>query len=127
MPDRLNKILLVEDDALTGQMLAEVLTRFGYLVKQVGNGQDALSCYDPQTVDLVLTDLFMPVMDGMELIAALQRRDPAVRIIAMSGGGQLLPTNVLPLAERLGAVKTLTKPFELEELRQAVAECLDIG
>lgn len=96
-------------------------------MKQVGNGQDALSCYDPQTVDLVLTDLFMPVMDGMELIAALQRRDPAVRIIAMSGGGQLLPTNVLPLAERLGAVKTLTKPFELEELRQAVAECLDIG
>lgn len=127
MPDRLNNILLVEDDVLTGQMLAEVLTRFGYLVKQVSNGQDALNCYDPQTVDLVLTDLFMPVMDGMELIAALQRRDPAVRIIAMSGGGKLPPTNVLPLAERLGAVKTLTKPFELEELRKAVAECLDIG
>lgn len=106
-------------------MLAEVLTRFGYAVELVGNGQEALQRYDSQPVDLVVTDLFMPVMDGMQLIIALQRRDPSVRIIAMSGGGQGLPVSCLPVAEKLGAVKTLPKPFFLEELRQAVVECLD--
>lgn len=125
MPDRVKRILLVEDDAPSGDMLGEVLTRFGYAVERAGNGTEALQRYDSQTVDLVLTDLFMPVMDGMELIAALQRRDPAVRIIAMSGGGSGKLGAVLPVAERLGAVKTLAKPFELEELRRAVAECLD--
>jgi CheY-like chemotaxis protein len=125
MTTRPKKILLVEDDLLSGEMLAEVLGRFGYVVERVGNGLDALRCYDPQTVDLVLTDLFMPEMDGLELIAALQRRDPGVRIIAMSGGPQLRPGAILPMAERLGAVKTLAKPIELAELRRAVVECLE--
>lgn len=127
MAARPNKILLVEDDAPMGDMLAEVLTRFGYVVERASDGVEAIRCYDPKTVDLVITDLFMPVMDGMELITALQRRDPAVRIIAMSGGGSGKVGAVLPMAEQLGAVKTLTKPFQLEELRRAVAECLDAG
>lgn len=118
-------ILLAEDDASFAEMLGKALTVFGYHVVHACDGQAALRLYDPQTVQLVLTDLIMPDMDGMELIVKLQQLDPAVRIIAMSGGGRANPGTLLPMAERLGAVKTLAKPFPLETLRTAVQECLD--
>ena len=121
----MTKILLVDDDDAFAEMTQKVLTACGYAVVRARNGKEALQLYDPQTVSLVLTDLIMPEMDGMELIVKLEQLDPAVRVIAMSGGGRANPEAYLPLAERLGAVKTLAKPFPLETLRQAVAECLD--
>lgn len=121
----MTKILLVDDDDAFAEMAHKALTICGYAVVRARNGKEALQLYDPQTVSLVLTDLIMPEMDGMELIVKLEQLDPAVRVIAMSGGGRGNPEAYLPLAERLGAVKTLAKPFSLETLRQAVRECLD--
>ncbi len=120
------KILMVDDDDSCAGMLMKALTASGYDVVRASNGNEALKLYDPQTFALVLTDLFMPDMDGMELITRLQELEPSVRIIAMSGGGMGRPGVYLPLAERLGAVKTLAKPFPLEELKLAIAECLDV-
>ena len=119
------KILLVDDDDALAGVLADSLIRFGYSVVRACNGKEALQLYDPKTIQLVLTDLYMPDMDGMELIMQLEQLNPGVRIIAMSGGGMGTPGVHLPLAERLGAVKTLVKPFPLETLRLAVQECLD--
>ncbi|MEN9575294.1 MAG: hypothetical protein RL514_3149 [Verrucomicrobiota bacterium] len=119
------KILLVDDEDSVAQIITKALTSFGYEVVRAANGKEALQLYDPQTISLVLTDLFMPNMDGMELITKLEQLDPAVRIIAMSGGGRAIPGTYLPMAERLGAVKTLAKPFPMEALRLAVRECLD--
>ena len=121
----MTKILLVEDDDASSEMLQRTLTAFGYESVRARNGREALQLYDPQAFSLVLTDLFMPGMDGMELIMKLEQLDPAVRIIAMSGGGLGTPGVYLPMAERLGAVKTLAKPFPLESLRVALLECLD--
>lgn len=121
----MTKILLVDDEASCAETLKDALTRFGYEVVLARNGEEALRLYDPQTIHLVLTDLFMPGMDGMELITKLEQRDPGVRIIAMSGGGLGQPGVYLPMAERLGAVKALPKPFTMEALRVAVKECLD--
>ena len=118
-------ILLVDDDDLLAEMLRQALTAFGYAVVRARNGREALPLYDPQTVALVLTDLIMPDMEGLELILSLQKRDPAVRIIAMSGGGRNEPQAYLSVAEKAGAVKTLTKPFPLATLRAALKECLD--
>ena len=119
------KILLVDDDDSFGWVVADALIRFGYSVVRACNGTEALQLYDPTTIQLVVTDLFMPDMDGMELILELEQLNPGVRIIAMSGGGTGQPGVHLPMAERLGAVKTLFKPFPLETLRLAVQECLD--
>lgn len=119
------KILLVDDEDACAAMVKDALTRFGYEVVRARNGEEALRLYDPQTIHLVLTDLFMPGMEGMELIMKLEQRDAGVRIIAMSGGGLGLPGVYLPMAERLGAVKALSKPFTMESLRVAVQECLD--
>ena len=121
----MTKILLVDDDDAFAEMVHKALSVSGYAVVRARNGKEALRLYDPQTVSLVLTDLIMPEMDGMELIVKLEQLDPAVRVLAMSGGGRANPEAYLPLAERLGAVKTLAKPFQLEALRRAVAECLD--
>ena len=121
----MNKILLVEDDIPFAETVRKSLTLSGYDVTHARDGQAALRLYDPQTIQLVLTDLIMPDVDGMELIVKLQRRDPAVRIIAMTGGGRCGPDTYLPIAARLGAVKTLAKPFPIAVLVAAVEECLD--
>lgn len=118
-------ILLVEDDAACATMLRTALTTFGHQVVLAPDGKQALRLYDPQAINVVVADLMMPEMDGMELILKLQERDPAVRVIAMTGGGRGKPEAYLRMAERLGAVKSIAKPFPLEDLRQAVAECLD--
>ena len=121
----MTKILLVEDEALFAEMIQKTLVAFGYEVVQARNGKEALKLYDPQTMGLVLTDLIMPDLEGVELIVALQRIEPSVRVIAMSGGGRNSPQSYLMVAERVGAVKTLAKPFSIAELVAAVRECLE--
>jgi DNA-binding NtrC family response regulator len=127
IPQRTIRILLVEDDVQLSNLLTDALTRSGYIVEQARNGREALQLFESHAVDLVLTDLFMPAMDGMELITTLQQRDPSVRIVAMSGDATGNRCNYLPVAERLGAVKTLAKPFKMDALRKVVAECLDVS
>lgn len=121
----MSNILLVEDEDLFAEMVRKALVTDGHTVVRARNGAEALHLYDPQTVSLVLTDLLMPDVDGMELIVKLQQRDPAVRIIAMTGGGRCGADTYLPIAERLGAVKTLAKPFSIAVLASVIKECLD--
>lgn len=121
----MNTILLVEDDLACATMLRTALTTFGHRVVLALDGKQALALFDPQAMNVAVADLMMPEMDGMELIMRLQEREPSVRVIAMTGGGRGKPEAYLRMAERLGAVKSLAKPFPLEALRQAVGECLD--
>lgn len=119
------RILLVEDDHAFAETIRVALTASGYEVVLAGDGREALRLYDPETMPLVLTDLIMPDMEGVELILALRRRAPGVKVLAMSGGGHNGPEPYLRIAQRVGAQKTLAKPFPLATLRAAVAECLD--
>ncbi|KAF0170549.1 MAG: response regulator receiver [Limisphaerales bacterium] len=121
----MNTILLVEDDPACAAMLRTALNTFGHQVVLAPDGKQALRLFDPQSMNVAVVDLMMPEMDGMELIMRLQEREPGVRVIAMTGGGRGKPEAYLRMAERLGAVKSLAKPFPLEALRQAVGECLD--
>ena len=117
-------ILLVDDDDLFGDMVKKTLLHLGYAVVRAHNGNEALQLYDPLKVDLVLTDLIMPDKEGLELISELRHAHPTVKIIAMSGGGRNTPEEYLPIARLLGAVRTLTKPFEQEELAKALTDSL---
>lgn len=121
----MNKILLVEDDAAFADMVRKALVMLSYEVVLARDGKEAMRLFDPATMLVVITDLLMPDMDGLQLIVKLQERDPSMRIIAMSGGGLGRPETYLPMAERLGAVKTLAKPFAISELIAAVEECMD--
>lgn len=118
------RILLADDEDLFAVMLQRSLAMFGYEVVRARNGREALAAYNPAGFGLVITDLIMPDMEGVELIVALRKVNPAVKIIAMSGGGRNHPQAYLSIAERIGAVKSLAKPFPITELVQAIEVCL---
>jgi CheY-like chemotaxis protein len=80
-------ILLIDDDDTMRLTLCRSLERAGYETHATGNGRAALKCLREAPVDLILTDILMPEMEGIELILSLRRSHPALPIIAMSGGG----------------------------------------
>lgn len=111
------RVLVIEDNGELRAYLRVALESQGYEVLTAENGRSALSFLEGHKVDVVLTDLFMPEMDGIETLAELRRRFPGIKVIAMSGK----PTSYAPVvAEELGAARVLKKPFELEELLAAL-------
>jgi CheY-like chemotaxis protein len=122
-------ILLVEDDDGVRSLLHKALVAAGHEVEDAANGDIALAAYRRQARDLVITDLVMPEKDGLETIIALRRINPAVKIIAISGGGRTLGLGQLYLdtAQSIGAGRILAKPFTSAALLTAVSEVLAAG
>ncbi len=118
------KILVVDDDDLLAGLVEQTLQQAGHEVIWAKEGREAMRLYDPKSIDLVLTDLIMPDMEGLELIAALRKMNDGVKIVAMSGGGRSGPSGYLPIATHMGAKAVLKKPFSIELLQQTVMEVL---
>jgi len=116
-------ILVIDDEALLRQTLRIHLERDGYAVIEAANGRAGLEAAQGD-VDLVLVDILMPDMDGIEVIRALRRSHPELPIIAMSGGGRLAAPQVLDPAGKLGANMTIAKPFSMKDIAAAVAGLL---
>ena len=112
--------ILIIDDETQAQMRYKVaLEGAGYRVLTAENGKHALRLLEHQEVDLILVDLLMPDMDGLDLIPLLRMARSASKIIAISGeSGEW---DYLDAARVLGAHATLKKPFSLQELLDAVA------
>jgi CheY-like chemotaxis protein len=121
----MKKILIVDDEPAITRMLTQILERQGYSVEVAHNGRDGLNAYKRCPADLVITDIFMPEKDGLELIWALREEYPQIKFIAISGGATNMDQDFLPVAKNLGARKTLAKPFSIAELLRSVAEELD--
>lgn len=116
-------ILLVDDDDDARGVIVMALDRAGHRVMHTGNPKLALDFMRAADFDVVLTDVIMPDMDGMEIIAAAKRLQPRARLIAMSGGtGYLAADFCLKLARAMGGGITLRKPFSVEELIAAVGQ-----
>jgi CheY-like chemotaxis protein len=118
-------ILIIDDDLEILQVYSEILEREGYDVLAASDGREGMRLCRNRHVDLVITDIIMPEKEGLETIIELRRDLPHVKIIAMSGGGQIGAEQYLPLAEKLGAQHTLDKPFTAVELLEAISEVLD--
>jgi CheY-like chemotaxis protein len=118
-------ILVIEDDPGVRRVLQHTLEYAGHTVNAVDNGRDALRAVNESEPDLVVTDIVMPDSDGLEVIRILTSDHPAVRIIAISGGGMIHRTTYLELAHLLGAHLTLQKPVLPSDLVFAVSELLD--
>ena len=116
-------ILLVDDDERLRDVFTEFLTGSGYQVHVAPNGRIAWELLERQPFDLVITDLVMPDMEGIEFITKLRKAGHSVPIIAMTGGGQDRAI-YLTLAEKLGADRILKKPFALAELLDAVSSAI---
>ena len=103
-------------------LLRHTLEMAGHMVTEAWNGRDGFEQYQRVRCEVVVTDILMPVMDGLALIRELKRQDAAVRIIAITGGIGVL--DFLDDARTLGAQRTLRKPFSMNELVNAVREVL---
>jgi CheY-like chemotaxis protein len=114
------RILVVDDDRDVRSTLVRILAREGHEVEQAEDGGAALAAYRSRPADVIITDMYMPTVDGIEVIGALMSEFPEARLIVMSGGGQVGKEDVLDLARRLGAKQTLSKPIDRQELLAAV-------
>ena len=116
------KILVVDDEPSINALVSRLLKSKGYEVCVAENGREALNRFDEDKPDLVITDIVMPDMEGIELISKLSKRNRSVPIIVMSGN--IIGMNFLKTAKILGAKATLTKPFAAQTLIETVATAL---
>ena len=118
------KILVIEDDEIVRGVIRRVLQSKGFDVLEASDGKQGVDVFREKSADLVITDIVMPNKEGLETIRDLRRLDPQVKIIAISGGGRNTPDDYLDVAEKFGAMRTFEKPFEWDDLIQAITELL---
>lgn len=118
------RILVIDDDNEVRRGVVRMLEHMGHDVVQAADGRQAMVLFEADPPDLVITDINMPEMDGIEVINQLRQMKAGVPIIAMSGGGRMPKEILLSSAGLLGAVGTLEKPFLLADLTSAVEEAL---
>ena len=109
----LAEILVVDDDAHMRDLVVKVLTREGYSVRALPRGQDVLEAIEEAPVDLVVSDIRMPGMDGMTLLREVKRRAPETCILLMTAFGSI---DSALQAIKEGAYDYLTKPFRMDEI-----------
>ena len=129
MDKQIKTILIVDDVDDIREGLSFILEDQGYLVEQANNGVTALCILRTKKIDLLVTDILMPDMDGIELIQQVRDNFSRLPFILISGGGRQLETdsnfNYLDSAKKLtGAKHILKKPFRAEELITVVNELL---
>ncbi len=124
----MSSILVIDDEADIRDLCRRILSQAGYQVIEAPDGNVGMRLYRENRPDLIITDIIMPEKEGIETIMELRREFPAVRIVAISGGGQATTgATCLHLAKSLGAVKALAKPFTKSELLDVVREALEGG
>jgi len=117
------RVLLVEDEPTDRVILAELLERMGHEVYFASDGEEAFKTYLKNSIEIIITDLNMPHVDGLEFIGSVRALFPGASIIAVSGKGPEL----LAEAESKGAFAALSKPVNPQELRDAIAEATADG
>ena len=110
-------ILLVDDDPGVRYALTEVLRDRGYRVIAVDSGPQALAALDG--VDVVVTDLSMPGMDGLELVSQISARAPALPVILLTAHGS---DSLVRIASSRGACRCMSKPFDIDEIARAIED-----
>ncbi len=120
----MRKILVVDDEANIRFLIKTALENFNCEIFTAEDGEKALTLYQRNPVDLVITDIIMPNKEGAQLISELKNLDADIKIIAISGGGLIGPNTYLELAQQLGADHILSKPFSIANLKAIVKDLL---
>ena len=116
----MKRILVVDDEAQIRILLTQMLEREGYAVHTAENGEEGLDQVRRHAFDLVITDMIMPVKDGLKFIMELVRDYPDLKILAISGGGVIKAERYLTMAGYLGDIATLEKPFRRDDFLELV-------
>lgn len=123
----MTRILVIDDEQPIRTAIRQMLERAGYEVEEAEDGAVGMPRLRACPADLVIIDLLMPNMDGVETTREVQTQFPQIKILAISGGGRIGNLDPLLLVESLGVQRTLVKPFERQELLAAVRELLMPG
>ena len=120
------RILIIDDDYSIRKILRLLLEREGYDVFEAPDGDVGLKIQEAESVDLVITDIFMPEKEGLETILEFKTGLIDIKIIAISGGGLrgTDPNLVLGIAKEMGADRILNKPISVKNLLETVSEIL---
>jgi len=121
------RILVIDDDQAICEDVARFLERAGHQVATALNGKQALRLFEVEPADLVITDIYMPEMDGLDFILALRKLRSGIPVVAISGGGLLPPKWLLDDADDIGAFASIEKPFDLDVLLRVVERALGEG
>ena len=119
------RILVIDDEPSALDVLQKILEGEGYEVLVAANGLDGVALFRQQPCDLVITDMVMPVKDGLQTILELRDEAPDLPIIAISGGGVISKERYLTVAGYLDRVITIAKPFTVLEIVTAAAKLLN--
>jgi len=119
----MGRILVVDDEEMDRVLMGYILREAGHETLLASDGESALRIWRSESIDLVVTDIVMPEMDGLNLLEAIRMEDPGLPIIAVSG----ISAKRLNKAARAGARAILTKPVDPSELLAEVEEALDPG
>lgn len=121
----MGRILVADDEEYIASLISDCLSAEGHEVVIAQNGLLAYHRFKDSPFDLLITDIIMPEMDGLELIKQVKKLRPETSIIAMSAGGNHSQTDIyLNPAQTFGADERINKPFELDELVLKVSELL---
>ena len=117
-------ILIADDDPIVREFAGEMLRSTGHAAVMAEDGLEVLGLLNALPVDLLVTDMLMPNMDGIEVIMEARTAYPSLKIIAISGGGSVGADYILHTARMLGADVTLKKPLRLETFIEAIDDLL---
>ncbi len=115
-----NKLLIVENERATAFALSEGLAEDGYSIKAVASSEAALRFLKGRKCDLIITDVHLPGMNGVELLQKLSIRRSIPSIVITASGSQ----DALSAAKKAGAVEFFSKPFKVDEVKRSVAHTL---
>jgi DNA-binding response OmpR family regulator len=121
----MKRILVIDDEELIRTFLKDLLEEEGYEVIIAGDGEEGLALFETNSIDLVITDIIMPVKDGLDTILELKKKAPELPVIAISAGGNIPKERYLAVAGYMKNTRTLAKPFTGQELVSAVKEHLE--
>jgi len=122
----LANILVIDDEEGVRRVICKVLVREGHEVIEAPDGKVALDLMQDKRPDLVICDMFMPGMDGVEVLRGLRRDYPDLQVVAISGGAYLGTVELLDVAKGLGAAAVIRKPFELAQFLGVVGGALQV-
>jgi CheY-like chemotaxis protein len=116
------RVLVIDDNEDFRKLALLWFQNYGIEVEGAANGVQGLALQRARPADVIVTDIYMPEMEGIETIHELRREFPEAKIIAMSCREPLMKLDVFDVARQVGAVKTFNKPFRFEDLIAAVRE-----
>ncbi len=122
---RKESVIVIDDDQDFLKSMSDALRKMGLDVQILLPSRSLIEQVENAFCDLLITDVLMPDVDGLEVIRAFRRTKQQVPVIAMSGGGEMLPAATgLQFSQAFGATRILVKPFTMRELKDAIAELL---